>query len=153
MDEFPDNVVEMINARLSGFDGVMGLRFVSATPLELVAELEIGDQHLQPYGLVHGGVYAGMIETLCSTGAALGVFAEGKSAVGLENSTAFVRAVRTGVLHGTATPLHRGGRSQVWQARIEDDRGELVAHGRVRMLVLEAGSTAAGETVKLDDGD
>ncbi len=149
MDEFPPNVVEMINERLSGYDSTMGLRFVSATPDEFVAELEIGAQHLQPYGLVHGGVYAGMIETLCSTAAALNVFAEGKNAVGLDNTTSFLRAVREGRLRCIATPLFKGRRSHVWQARVVDDQERLVAHGRVRLQVLEKGSSAGGETVEL----
>ena len=105
MDVFPDNVVDLINEHLGGYNTVIGLRFVEASPDEFVAELTIDDHHLQPYGLVHGGVYAGMIESLCSTGAALSVWAEGKSTVSLENTTAFLRAVRSGTLRGTARPL------------------------------------------------
>ncbi len=150
MIEFPDDVVEMINERMGGYNKVMGLRFVSATPEEFVAELDIGDQHRQPYGLVHGGVYAGMIESVCSTGAALNVFADGKSCVGLDNTTSFLRAARSGVLRCTATPLVRGRRSHVWDARIHDDGGKLVATGRVRLLVLEPGAGVAGEKVALE---
>jgi uncharacterized protein (TIGR00369 family) len=149
MIEFPDNVVALINARMGGFNKALGLRFVAATPQELVAELEIGDQHRQPYGLVHGGVYASMIETVCSTGAALSVFAEGKSCVGLDNATSFLRAARAGTLRCTATPLVRGRRSQVWDARIHDEEDRLIATGRVRLLVLEPGAEAAGERVSL----
>ena len=61
MDVFPGNVVDLINERLGGYNNVIGLRFVAASPDMFVAELTIADQHLQPYGLVHGGVYAGMI--------------------------------------------------------------------------------------------
>jgi uncharacterized protein (TIGR00369 family) len=149
MTELPEDVVQMINERLGGYNRAMGLTFVSATLDEFVAELEIGEQHLQPYGLVHGGVLAGMIESLCSTAAALNVFAEGKSTVGLENSTSFLRAVRAGTLRCTARPLVRGRRSQVWEAEVRDDDGRLVASGRVRMLVLEQGARADGEAVAL----
>ena len=150
MDVFPDNVVDLINQRLGGYNAAMGLRFVEARPDKFVAELPIDDCHRQPYGLVHGGVYAGMIESICSTGAALNVWSEGKSAVGLENTTAFLRAVRSGVLRATARPLVRGRRSHVWEAEIKDDRDRLVASGRVRLLVLEPGSAADGETVALE---
>jgi len=151
MMAFPDDVLDLINERLGGYNNAMGLRFIEAKPDRFVAELDIDDRHRQPYGLVHGGVYAGMIETLCSTGAALSVWSEGKSTVGLENTTAFLKAVRSGTLRGTARPLVRGRRSHVWEAAIEDDRNRLVASGRVRLLVLDPGDAADGETVTLED--
>ena len=150
MDVFPENVVNLINERLGGYNNVIGLRFVEASPDRFVAELEIDERHLQPYGLVHGGVYAGMIESLCSTGAALSVWNEGQNTVGLENTTAFLRAVRSGTLRGTARPLARGRRSHVWEAEIKDDRDRLVASGRVRLIVLDPGAEADGETVTLE---
>jgi uncharacterized protein (TIGR00369 family) len=150
MNQFPENAVEMINGLIGGFNKSMGLRFVKAAPNEFVAEIEIDERHLQPYGIVHGGVYAGMIETLCSTGAALNVYSEGKSAVGLENTTSFLRAVRSGTLRGTARPVLTGRRSHVWEAQVTDDRDRLVATGRVRLLVLEPGSEADGITVELN---
>ena len=149
MTAFPENVVELINDRLGGYNRTMGLRFVEAAEDRFVAELDIDEQHRQPYGLVHGGIYAGMIESLCSTGAALNVWHEGKSTVGLENTTTFLRAVRSGTLRGTARPLVRGRRSHVWEATIRDERRRLVASGRVRLLVLEPGAEADGETVSL----
>jgi uncharacterized protein (TIGR00369 family) len=150
MDVFPDDVVDLINERLGGYNNAMGLRFIEAMPDRYVAELTVDDRHRQPYGLVHGGVYAGMIESICSTGAALSVWNEGKSAVGLENTTSFLRAVRAGTLRCTARPLVRGGRSQVWEADVKDDRDRLVATGRVRLIVLGAGAEADGEKVALD---
>ena len=149
MTEFPENVVEMINQSLGGFNSAMGLRFVKAIPEEFVSEISIDECHQQPYGLVHGGVYAAMIETTCSTGSALNVFAVGKSAVGLENTTSFLRAVRSGTIRCTARPLVMGRRSHVWEARIRDDRNRLVATGRVRMMVLEPGAEADGVAVEL----
>jgi uncharacterized protein (TIGR00369 family) len=151
MADFTDNIVNMINARRGGFNRLMGLKFVKANPNEFVAEIEIEAKHLQPYGLVHGGVYSGMIETLCSTGAALSVIDEGKSTVGLENSTSFLRAVRSGTLRCTARPLVTGKRSQVWEATIHDDRDRLVAIGRVRMIVLEPGAEADGKLIDMDN--
>jgi len=136
-----------LNERLGGYDSAMGLRFTRATLTEIVAEMPITPQHHQPYGLVHGGVYAGIVETLCSVGAALNALALGRSAVGLENSTSFVKAAREGTLHARAVPLVRGRRTQVWEARIEDGEGNLLAHGKVRMLCLESGAAMAGEPV------
>jgi len=149
MPEIPANTVEMINARLGGYDQSIGLRFVSATVEEFIAELRVADRHLQPYGLVHGGVLSGMIESVCSTAAAVNVLAKGESAVGLENNISFVRAARSGLLRCTARPVVRGRRSHVWEGQIHDGNGRLVASGRVRMLVLEPGASADGETVAL----
>jgi len=149
MNAFPGNVLELINANLGGFNNALGLQFTKATMDEFVAELEITDNHLQPYGLVHGGVYAGMIETLCSTGAALAVWGENKNTVGLENNTSFLKAVRGGSLRCTARPLVLGKRSHVWEASIHDDQDRLVASGRVRLMVLEPGAAVAGREVGL----
>ena len=149
MSALPENVLDLINQRLGGYNRAMGLRFIEAAEDRFVAELEVDERHLQPYGLVHGGVYAGMIESLCSTGAALSVWNEGKSAVGLENTTTFLRAVRSGILRGTARPLVLGRRSHVWEASIQDDRRRRVAAGRVRLMVLEPGAEADGETVAM----
>jgi uncharacterized protein (TIGR00369 family) len=151
MDAFPDNVLEQINANLGGFNNALGLKFTKAAPDEYVAEIEITDRHLQPYGLVHGGVYAGMIETLCSTGAALTVWEENKITVGLENNTSFLKAVRGGRLRCTAKPLVIGKRSQVWEASIHDDQDRLVAAGRVRLMTLEQGAKVAGREVSIQE--
>ncbi len=150
MSELPENLVEFINEHRGGYNTVIDLQFVRVTLDEVMAEIVIGDQHRQPYGLVHGGVYSGMIETVCSTGAALNVMAEGKSAVGLENSTSFLRAARSGTLRCTAGPLVRGRRSHVWQAKIHDDQNRLVATGRVRMLILNPGAEAGGRAIKFE---
>ena len=149
MNAFPDNVLELINTNLGGFNNALGLQFTKADPDEYVAEIEITDRHLQPYGLVHGGVYAGMIETLCSTGAALTVWGENKTTVGLENNTSFLKAVRGGRLRCTARPLLLGKRTHVWEAGIHDDQGRLVASGRVRLMVLEPGAAVAGREVSM----
>ena len=106
---------------------------------------------LQPYGLVHGGVYAAIVETLASTGAALAAMARGQTTVGLENATSFLRGTRGGTLHARGTPLHRGSRTQVWAVDIRDEEGREVASGRVRMLCLDRGASVAGETVAIKD--
>lgn len=140
--------LDFLNNHLGGYDQALGLRFVRVSADEIAAEMTVDEKHLQPFGLVHGGVYAGMVETLCSVGAAMSSQAEGKNVVGLENSTTFLRATRSGTLHGSATPLTRGRRTQVWETRIEDDEGNLLATGRVRLLCIDSGSRVAGQRVE-----
>ncbi len=136
-----------LNANLDGWNSSMGVQFVRATADEVVAQVEIGPVHLQAYGIVHGGLYSGLIETVASVGAALYALKHGQPVVGLENHTSFLRATRAGLLRATALPLVRGRRSQVWEASITDAEGRMVASGRVRLLSLEPGSSVAGETV------
>jgi uncharacterized protein (TIGR00369 family) len=145
----PPDYADALNASPDGWASTHGLRFLSATRDEVTAELTIGPQHLQAYGIVHGGVHAGIIEELASVGAALDVMPRGHSAVGLENHTSFLHAVRAGKLRATAKPLTRGRRSQVWEGTILDEQGRTIATGRVRLLVLDPSAELAGERVAI----
>ena len=133
MDE---TLVERLNSSF-GWVKEMGIVILAASPEEVTCELEVGEKHLQPYGIVHGGVHCGVIESLASIGAALVAQPRGQRVVGLENSTTFIRAVRSGKLHGIARPVTRGRSSQVWEAWIRDDDSLLVAQGRVRLLCVD----------------
>jgi uncharacterized protein (TIGR00369 family) len=136
---------ESLNRQRGGWERSMALRFVRATADEVTVEYTVGPEHRQPYGIVHGGVHCGVIETVCSAAAGLSAMSRGQSVVGIENHTSFIRAVREGRIRVTATPLTRGRRSQLWEATARDDGGRLVAAGRVRLLCLEAGTELAGE--------
>jgi uncharacterized protein (TIGR00369 family) len=92
----------------------------------------------QHYGIAHGGVYASMVETTASVGAAIWLGDRGRT-VGISNSTDFLRAVRDGELRAEATPVNRGRSTQLWEVGITDERGRLVARGRVRLMNLIAG--------------
>jgi len=130
-----------------GWDQLMGLRIVQASRDEVVAEYVVDARHHQPYGIAHGGVHCSAVETVCSTGAGMDAMAQGRSVVGLENHTSFVRAVRAGKVTIRATPVTRGRRTQLWEAVARDDQGRIVSSGRVRLLCLEPGSELAGEPV------
>ena len=142
----PATTAAYINQHRGGWNQAMDLTFVRVSADECVAELTVGPQHRQPYGIVHGGVHAGIIEAACSTGAAVVAMPRGQTVVGLENSTSFIRAARGGVLRVTARPLTRGRRTQVWDATVTDADGALLATGRVRLMCLDAGADLAGQT-------
>jgi uncharacterized protein (TIGR00369 family) len=138
-----------LNEMPEGWLQAMGVTITLATKDEVRAELTVGPEHLQGYGIVHGGVHCGLIETLASIGAALVALPRGQHVVGLENSTSFIRAVRVGAkLRAVSTPITRGNRTQVWEARVIDEEERTVATGRVRLLCLEADLSLAGEQVK-----
>ena len=146
------DLTDYLNKNSDGWTAANGLRFLKATRDEVVAELEVRPQHLQAYGIVHGGVYAGIAETLASVGAGIDTFHQGRLVVGLENHTSFLHAIRGGVLMGYARPLSRGRRSQVWEVNIHDGTGRLVATGRVRLLCFESETEMAGQKIRLPDG-
>lgn len=118
-----------------GFNEALGMTFVEASADIVVATVEIGPQHHQPYGITHGGVWCSVIETCASIGGAIWYGDQGQ-VVGVSNHTDFLKAVREGLVTATATPIHRGRLQQLWlvEIRTEDDR--LVARGEVRLQNL-----------------
>lgn len=142
--EAPD-VREQISALPDGWIRAMGVHLARATAVEVVATLDIGPVHRQPLGIVHGGVYAGLVETVASVGANVALLDSGRYAVGMENHTSFLRAVREGSLRAVARPVAQGRQSALWQVEITDSQGHLAASGRVRFLVIAEGAPLAGE--------
>ena len=119
----------------------MGIEFVRTTADEVIAELVVGPQHRQAFGLIHGGVHCGLIESVASMGATIVTRARGQPPpVGLENHTSFVKAAREGKLRATATPIHRGRTTQLWEATVRDEQGRVVASGRVRFACTKSDS-------------
>lgn len=144
-----EDFTDQLHAHPEGWPHAMGMTITLATKDEVRSEMVVAPQHLQSYGIVHGGVHSGVIETLASIGAYLFAQQQGKHVVGLENHTSFIRAVRAGAkLHAIATPITRGRRTQVWEGTVRDDEGQVVATGRVRLLCLDADQQLAGEKVK-----
>ena len=97
----------------------------------------------QPYGLLHGGASVLLAETLGSSAGNLSV-REGKRCVGIEINANHVRAAREGTVTGTARPLHVGASTQVWEIRIEDERGRLVCVSRLTLAVVDAPAPETG---------
>jgi uncharacterized protein (TIGR00369 family) len=144
-----EDFADRLNQIPEGWVSAMGMTITHATKDEVRCELTVGRQHLQGYGIVHGGVHCGIIETLSSMGAYLFARERGQHVVGLENNTSFIRAVRAGAkLHALARPVTRGRQTQVWQAQVLDEDDHLVATGRVRLLCLSEDQSIAGEQVK-----
>ena len=125
----------------SGFDELYGLRLTEQSPRKVAGELIVDDRHLQPWGTVHGGVYAAMAEALASVGASLAAWerSPGKGAVGLENHTSFLRTAGKGtVITGIATPRHAGSRVHLWTVTLSDaDNGKELALAVVRLAVVD----------------
>ncbi|HKC20487.1 MAG TPA: PaaI family thioesterase [Candidatus Dormibacteraeota bacterium] len=144
-----EDFAQRLNEFPEGWVQAMGIKITHATKDEVRCEVKVVPHHLQGYGIVHGGLHCGIIESLASMGAFLFARERGQHVVGLENNTSFIRAVRAGAtLHGVATPITRGRQTQVWQAQVLDEENRLVATGRVRLLCLGEDQVIAGEQVK-----
>ncbi|HZA60644.1 MAG TPA: PaaI family thioesterase, partial [Actinomycetota bacterium] len=102
----------------------LGLEWMELTPDRVVARLPV-DGNRQPYGLLHGGATAALIETIGSFGATLGASAD-RQILGVQLSVNHLRPVRDGWITGTGTPVHSGRTTAVWDVRVEDDGGRLV---------------------------
>jgi 1,4-dihydroxy-2-naphthoyl-CoA hydrolase len=121
------------------FDAEIGLRFTELSPDGARAELEVKPKLLQPMGLVHGGVYCSMIESMASVAAYTWLAAHGGGdVVGVNNNTDFLRSIGSGMVFGAAEPIHRGRRQQLWLVTITDDNDRVLARGQVRLQNLEA---------------
>ena len=118
-----------------GFLKLLGLRIEEASGDRVVLACPVTPDLHQPFGLVHGGVYATLAETAASVGGSLWFGDQGK-VVGVSNHTDFLRAVRRGELRAEATPLSRGRTTQLWQVEIADEQGRLIAHAKVRLQNL-----------------
>lgn len=121
------------------FDKEIGLVFTELTPDVARAQLDVQPKLLQPFGIVHGGVYCSMVESMASVAAYTWLAAHGGGAVvGVNNNTDFLRAIGSGTVYGVAEPLHRGRLQQLWVVTVTGDDGRVVARGQVRLQNLAA---------------
>jgi 1,4-dihydroxy-2-naphthoyl-CoA hydrolase len=134
--------LEVVNGDFSGpFVKHLGLEITELRGDRVEARWTASEKHHQPFGIVHGGVHASVVETLGSIGASVWlsdtVGDEGKC-VGVSNTTDFYRAVREGELTSVGTPVHQGRSQQVWLIETHDAEGRLVARGQLRVQNLSS---------------
>lgn len=120
---------------IMGFTETLGLKFTDFAKDRLTAEFTVTPAHHQNAGIVHGGVYCAVIETMASVAAAYWYGREG-TVVGVNNNTDFLRSIKEGTLYAEATPIHRGRSQQLWQVTITDIDDRLIAKGQVRLANL-----------------
>jgi 1,4-dihydroxy-2-naphthoyl-CoA hydrolase len=127
--------VAQINEILLGFDRLYGLEFVECSDSEVRARVVVRDEHKQPAGLVHGGMYASIAESIASIATGLTVLGEGNVAMGMSNNTSFLRPITAGTVHAHAKRLHRGRTTWIWDVTFSDDSGRTCALTRMTIAV------------------
>jgi uncharacterized protein (TIGR00369 family) len=130
--------MDVSQIEFTGFDRHYGLELVSVSDEEIRAEVPVRDELLQPAGLVHGGVFASIAESIASMGTYWAVHEDGKVAVGLSNQTSFLRPITKGTIHAVARRRHRGRSTWVWEVDITDDDDRLCALIRMTVAIRDA---------------
>lgn len=118
----------------SEFLRVTGLRFEEIGADRVRGSIELGEHHHTPWGVVHGGVYTAAVESAASVGASAAVEEKGQFAVGVSNSTDFLRPVEEGRVDVVAEPIMQGKIQQLWQVIVtRSEDGKEVARGQLRL--------------------
>jgi uncharacterized protein (TIGR00369 family) len=120
----------------------LGIEFVETSKERVVARMPVGPRVHQPFGLLHGGASVALAETVASTGAWLNCDQASERVVGLEINANHLRAKREGIVTATATPVHVGRRTQVWEVRVADEAGKPVCISRCTIAVIAAAAGA-----------
>ena len=134
----------MTEGQLAGYPGegtlddVLGFELLEATSEGCRARCPVERRVQQPFGLVHGGTYAALAETMVSWATVIAVAPAGNLAVGQANSTTFLRPITSGSVHAEGTPRHRGRTTWVWDVEFTDDGGRICALSRVTLAVRPA---------------
>ena len=131
----------------SNFDELIGTEWLDLGPDEARARIQVADRHKQPLGLVHGGVFATLAESICSAATYGAVADEGMAAMGMSNNTTFMRPITEGHATAVARPRHRGRTTWVWDVEVLDDEDRVCALARVTIAVRprrDEGSTPSG---------
>jgi 1,4-dihydroxy-2-naphthoyl-CoA hydrolase len=122
----------------SAFVKGAGLVLDEITPSKVTGHIQLDAGHHTPWGIVHGGVYATAIESAASIGASTAVLDRHQVAVGLTNTTHFLRALSAGTVTVEAVALYQGRTHQLWRVDVTDESNRLVAHGEVRLQNVDA---------------
>jgi 1,4-dihydroxy-2-naphthoyl-CoA hydrolase len=129
--------VQLPYALETGFDALYGL-IVDTVDLDagvITAHVDVTPDHLQPAGLVHGGLFASIAESITSIGTWWAVQDDGRTAQGLSNQTSFLRPILGGRVHAVARARHRGRTTWVWEVEISDDEQRLCSLVRMTIAV------------------
>jgi uncharacterized protein (TIGR00369 family) len=151
-DTFPVRIEDLPIDFDMGFDHLYGLELLEVDDGLVRGRVAVRDEIKQPAGLVHGGIYAAVAESLATTGTVVVVMSEGNMAMGLSNQTSFLRPAIEGTIHAEARARHRGRTTWVWEVELTDDAGKLCALARVTVAVRPAPPAGGGNPAAEGEG-
>ena len=122
-----------------GFAELIGIEYIDHGDDHVRTRTEVTDRIRQPYGIVHGGAFSAIAESVCSIATAMGVMSDGDIAMGQSNSATFLRPISEGHVNATAVVRHRGRTTWIWDVEIADDDDRLCALVRVTIAVRSPG--------------
>ena len=125
------------NLEGGGFVQSTGLVVDEVGPTRVVGHIDLGPEHHTPWGVVHGGVYTTAVESAASIGASTAVRDRSQVAVGLTNTTHFLRSLQSGTVRVEAVAIHQGRSQQLWKVDVTDESGRLIAHGELRLQNID----------------
>lgn len=130
--------IDMLNAQSKDtMAETLDIRFIEVSDHFLKATMPVDRRTHQPYGLLHGGASAALAETLGSVASWLCIDPEKQICVGIEINCNHVRGKKDGIVTGTATPLHLGATTHVWDIKITDEKEKLICISRLTVAVLK----------------
>jgi 1,4-dihydroxy-2-naphthoyl-CoA hydrolase len=115
----------------------LGIEWVEVGENFLKAKMPVDERTRQPYGLLHGGASCVLAESIGSVASALVIDKEKAYCVGLEINANHIRSAKSGFVTGTATPLHLGASTHVWDIKIYDEKEKLVCVSRLTVAILK----------------
>ena len=139
----PRSVAELNSVSEGTLTMSLGILFTEIGADFVRGTMPVDGRTRQPYGLLHGGASVALSETLGSMGASMCIDHREYQCVGQEINANHVRAARTGLVTGTARPVHLGGRSHVWAVDIVNEAGKLVCISRLTVAIIRRGAASA----------
>ena len=133
----PYTVAQLNQAIDPVMPGYLGIVFTEIGADYLTATMPVDHRTQQPAGLLHGGASVVLAETLGSISAWMCVDRDKKQCVGLEINANHIRGIRSGLVTGTARPLHIGKSTHVWEIKITNETSQLICISRITMAILE----------------
>lgn len=132
----PITIEEIATIRESTMSDVLGIEFTEIGEDYLKGKMPVDHRTLQPFGIMHGGASCALAETLGSVAGTYCVDRSKNFCVGLSINTNHIGMVREGHVYGTARPIHLGGKTQIWEIEIRDEKEKLVSLSRLTLMVL-----------------
>ena len=129
-----DRLNEMVKGTLMES---LGIRFTDAGSECVCGEMPVDERTLQPFGFLHGGAFMALAETLGSAGSIIGVDMNKHHVFGIEMKGNYIRSIKSGMVYGKATPIHKGKNTQLWNVDMTDSNGNLLATCRITNLIVE----------------